>query len=61
MLSNYIKITLDPSDTYTVNFGRVYGYKFTDKGSVSGVYNDQLRGTIEGNIGMYLSLGTMGR
>ena len=53
---NYIKITLDPSDLYTVEFGRVHGLKYTVVQTDEGVYCDQLRPLIEQTTGLYLSL-----
>ena len=53
---NYIKIALDPSDTYTVTFGRIYGNKYTELETVSEVYCDQLQGLLEETTGLYFSL-----
>ncbi len=58
---NYLKIILDPSDTYTVEFGRTRGYDYRVLRSRSGVYVSQLRPLIEAETGLQLSLGTMGR
>ncbi len=60
----HITVTLDPSDTYTVEFlkmGRAPKFTRTVLGSFSLVGDDSLRSLIEENTGMYLSLGTMGR
>lgn len=61
--ANLIRITLDPSDTYTVEFikqGRLSRKTFTVKSStvkvVDGVYNDMLRDVFENFTGLYLSL-----
>jgi len=43
-------------DLYNVEFGRVRGAEFKTLSSVKGVYADQLKETIEGHTGMYLSL-----
>ncbi len=53
---NYIKISLDPSDTYTVEFGRIHGLTYTVVQTDEGVYCDQLRPLIEQTTGLYLSL-----
>lgn len=54
----HVRITLDPSDTYTVKFDRVTrrGMNVTPKGEVSFVYADQLRTAIETHTGLYTSL-----
>lgn len=56
---NYIKITLDVSDTYTVEFGRIRGFDYTVVQTDSDVYCDQLRPLIETTTGLYLSMGRM--
>lgn len=56
---NKIRVTLDPSDTYTVEFFKLGGapmFDVKDQKSVSFVYNDQLRAVIEGETGLLLSL-----
>ena len=58
---NYVKITLDPSDTYTVEFGKVRGTKYTVVDSVDDVYCDKLREIFESKTGLLTSLGTCGR
>ena len=54
--SNYCKVTLDPSDTYTVEFGKIrkFEYKVTEK--LEGVYCDMLMDIFEGHTGLYLTL-----
>ena len=49
---NYIKITLDPSDTYSIEFGRVHGYNYKIVSTVDGIYCDQLHGAIERATGL---------
>ena len=58
---NYVKITLDPSDTYTVEFGRVWGTSYRVIETMDGIYNDMLRDIFEERTGLFTSLGTMGR
>jgi hypothetical protein len=55
----HIRITLDPSDTYRVEFirvGRAPMFKTTPVADFDGVYADSLHTLIEGNTGLYLSL-----
>jgi hypothetical protein len=59
--SNCIRITLDPWDTYTVEFLSCRGVKVTPKGTFTDIYADGLRELIEHETGLYLSLGTLGR
>lgn len=59
--ANYLKITLTHRDTYDMEFGSVRGVKYTVKGRLTDVYNDQLRPVFEAETGLYTSLGTMGR
>jgi len=62
---NVVRVTLDPSDTYTVVFSKQAdargGYRMTTVREVEGVYADQLREIFEGTTGVATSLGTMGR
>ena len=56
-----IKITLDPDDTYTVEFFNQGVRQAIKNGivaakTVKGLYVDQLHSTIEGFTGLYLSL-----
>jgi hypothetical protein len=53
---NYVKIILDPSDTYTVTFGSIRGYQLKDEDEISGVYVSNLRDLFERKTGLYLSL-----
>lgn len=54
---NWIKITLDPRDTYTVEYGRVHGLQFDILHKDEGVYVDVLRSGIEDTVQLRLSLG----
>jgi len=58
---NYVKITLSPSDTYTVEFGRVYGSKYRVISKYDGIYCDMLRDLFTDKTGLETSLGTCGR
>ena len=51
----HMRITLDPSDTYTVCFQRVWGTKVTEKGTHTGIYCDMLKTLFEKETGMYLT------
>jgi hypothetical protein len=53
---NFVKIVLDPSDTYTMTFGRVRGTQFKKGKEHSGIYADQLRKIFEKETGLYLKL-----
>jgi len=60
---NHIKITLDPSDTYSMTFTKVPSTRQLCAGkepktvaSVSGVYVDAMKRVIESNTGLYTSL-----
>ena len=64
---NAVKITLDPSDTYTMRFSKItdatlrHPYKATTVREVSDVYADQLREIFESTTGLVTSMGTLGR
>ena len=51
-----VQITLDPSDTYTVQFWRIHGTHMTLVRSVSDVYGDSLRTVFTCATGMHTSL-----
>ena len=53
---NFVKIILDPSDTYNMEFGRIRGTKFKKTKEYSQVYADQLRKLFEKETGLYLKL-----
>jgi len=54
---NYVRITLDASDTYTVSLQKFSPSKGTVKvvEEISGVYNDMLKSIFESKTGLYLS------
>jgi hypothetical protein len=54
--SNYCKVTLDPSDTYSFELGKIWGHKYTVKADYTGIYCDQLVEIFERDTGLYLSL-----
>ena len=53
---NYIKIALDASDTYTLEFGRVHGAAYNVKHTTSGIYNDMLQDCFTQHTGLYTNL-----
>lgn len=53
---NYVKVTLDPDDTYTMEFGRIVQFEVRGKKQIDGLYADQLRSTFEHETGLRLSL-----
>ena len=55
--SNGVKVTLDPSDTYTVEFFSARGTSYKVKKELSGVYADDLVRIFEGQTKLYLSFG----
>lgn len=55
--ANKVRITLEPSDTYTVEFFSIRGVNVSPKGTFSDVYCDQLKALFERETGLCLSLG----
>ena len=53
---NYCKVTLDPSDTYTVTFGRIVKWDLRLVETFTGIYCDGLVDLFEIKTGLYLSL-----
>ena len=53
---NYIKITLNSSDLYDMEFGKVWGTKYTVKATHNDVYNDMMHNLIEKETGLYTKL-----
>ena len=49
---NYVKILLNGSDLYDVEFGRIYGNKYTVLNTYSDIYCDQLRELFETETGL---------
>lgn len=52
---NFVKVTLEASDTYTVEFGRVWGHKYTVISTHNDIYCDVLADLFERQTGLYLS------
>lgn len=53
---NSIRVELDPSDTYRVEFWKIHAGKSTKVAEVEDVYVDSLHQVIERNTGLYTSL-----
>ena len=53
---NKVRITLDPSDTYTVEFYKIRGVNVSKVSESDMVYADSLRKTFESATGLYTSL-----
>ncbi len=53
---NYIKITPNGMDLYDMEFGKVWGSKYTVKATHNDVYNDMMHSLIEKETGLYTSL-----
>lgn len=53
---NFLRITLERSDTYVVELVKSRGTSWKQVGEVEGVYADSLHGTIERLTGLYTSL-----
>lgn len=53
---NKCRVTLTPEDLYDVEFFTIKGGKVIDRGSVSGVYGEDLRGVFESRTGLLTSL-----
>lgn len=57
--ANFVLITLDPNDTYTVTFAKYRGDEITVLKELDMVYADQLQEIFERYTGLHTSLGTM--
>lgn len=55
-LATHIRVTLDASDTYTVEFLKIRGTNIQKPATVCGVYAESLKLTIETHTGLALSL-----
>lgn len=54
--ANRFKVTLDPSDTYTIEFSSVRGTSFKVKETLSDIYAEDLVRIFQEKTGLYLSL-----
>jgi len=54
--SNCVRVTLEPSDTYTVEFISLRGASMKTKGEFHDVYAENLKSLFETETGLYLSL-----
>lgn len=54
---NWIKISLAPDDTYTVEYGRIFGHGFDILETETGIYCDQLRNRLEDTLQLALHVG----
>jgi len=52
---NTFKVTLDPDDTYSVEFGRCRGTTYKILKTLNGIYWDMLKSLFEQESGLYLS------
>lgn len=53
---NFIQITLDANDTYTVKIARLVKHSLTKVTETSGLYCDMLKSHFEKTTGLYVSL-----
>jgi hypothetical protein len=49
---NFVRIKLDPSDTYTVEFGRVHGLNYSKISEHEGIYCDMLQDLFTSKTGL---------
>lgn len=54
--ANKVRITLDGTDLYKVEFYYVRGMTCLERGSVEGLYDDMIKTHFERETGLYLSL-----
>lgn len=53
--ANAVTVSLEPSDTYTMNFFKIRGLEMTELAQFEDVYNDMLCEIFEKYTGLYLS------
>lgn len=54
--TNYLKITLNDTDTYDMEFGSIRGFKYTVKATENGVYAEDLQRVFTSVTGLNTSL-----
>lgn len=54
--ANYVKITLTGADLYDVEYGKIWGKKYTVKKTSKGLYNDMLKDDFEKTVGLNIKL-----
>lgn len=52
---NHVKITLTPMDVYEIDFGRVWGNKYTVLSTAKNVYCDELQAVFTEHTHLYTS------
>ena len=55
-VANYIKVVLTGMDLYDVEFGKIWGMKYTVVKKVEGIYNDMLVELFENTTKLYTKL-----
>lgn len=53
---NAVRITLDPSDTYTVEFSKIRGTQFVEVSKFDGIYADGLAALFTAETGLFTVL-----
>ena len=53
---NYVKITLNSTDLYDVEYGKIYGYNYTIIKTENNIYDDMLVKSFEQNTGLHTKL-----
>lgn len=54
--SNYLKLTIEDTDLYSIEFIRIYGMKVSTIKKIEGLYSDQLKSVFEQETKLALSL-----
>jgi hypothetical protein len=55
-VANFLKITLTAMDLYDVEFGKIWGHRYTVVKTAKGYYNDMLVRLFEETTGLYTKL-----
>ncbi len=53
---NFCKITLETSDTYTMELGKIKNHELVKSDELDGLWQDELKETFENTTGLCLSL-----